>query len=729
MFRERRSIHWRFLHGGPAVRGAGLLAISVLLVLCGQVNRVSGETPAHMIRVKIPITGNDDNRIKQAIERVLGSIEDGKVRPVLVLEFWPPQDEEEIAASDFERCASVARFLTRPRMNRVRTVAYLPRTIVGHAVLPVIACEEIIMHPDAELGAAGIGEESIPLSTRSLYREIASSKRTIPDAIALAMLDRSLTVYKVATPGGARFVLDENLEEIKKETAVTSIDTVVPQGDLARFTGQDLRMTLGFVSHLASDRSDLARELDLHAGALELDPSLGKDWSAIRVDLTGVINETNVNRVQRLIQDEIRKGTTNLVCLVIDSPGGSPAASLKLASFLADLDGSRVRTVAYISNEALADATLVAVGCDHVIMQSDAVLGGAGAYQPTDEEIVDLLAPIQKLCHDKAKRWSLPAAIMTPELEVHRYALKGTDIADYFCEAELEEQPDPGRWSKGEAVTTAEVAFQSNAERAVTLNLTRDTVENFEELKQLYSLETDPALVEPTWAHELIDYLAQPHVAATLLFFAGFALIAELTSPGIGLGGFLAAVCFVLFFWSQFFHGTATWLELMLFVTGVACVAIEIFVIPGFGVFGVGGGALIVASLVLASQTFVLPRNTYQMEQLPRSLLIVVAATGGVSVGLIVLRRFLEQAPLLRRVMLEPVKGEELAELQRREALGHLDHLLGQEGKTTTPLVPSGKARFGDEIVDVTSDGRAIDPGASIRVIEVRGNHVFVKPV
>jgi len=51
-------------------------------------------------------------------------------------------------------------------------------------------------------------------------------------------------------------------------------------------------------------------------------------------------------------------------------------------------------------------------------------------------------------------------------------------------------------------------------------------------------------------------------------------------SPGIGIGGLIATVCFALFFWSQFLHGTAGWLEVILFVLGVAFLLVEVFVLP-----------------------------------------------------------------------------------------------------------------------------------------------------
>ena len=105
-------------------------------------------------------------------------------------------------------------------------------------------------------------------------------------------------------------------------------------------------------------------------------------------------------------------------------------------------------------------------------------------------------------------------------------------------------------------------------------------------------------------------------MAVLLLVIGGAALYIELHAPGIGIGGFVAAVCFLLFFWSRYLGGTAGWLEVSLFVAGVSCLLLEVFVIPGFGIFGLGGGALVLASLVLASQTFLWPRNEYQFEQL-----------------------------------------------------------------------------------------------------------------
>ena len=77
--------------------------------------------------------------------------------------------------------------------------------------------------------------------------------------------------------------------------------------------------------------------------------------------------------------------------------------------------------------------------------------------------------------------------------------------------------------------------------------------------------------------------------------------------------------------------------------------------------------------------------------------------------------------------MLQAPDADEIEELGRRESLADFRFLNGKRGQTTTPLVPSGKARFGDEIVDVISDGEHIPRNTPVLVSEVRGNRVVVR--
>jgi membrane-bound ClpP family serine protease len=80
-------------------------------------------------------------------------------------------------------------------------------------------------------------------------------------------------------------------------------------------------------------------------------------------------------------------------------------------------------------------------------------------------------------------------------------------------------------------------------------------------------------------------------------------------------------------------------------------------------------------------------------------------------------------------VALETPDATRLEEIEYQEALVHLEYLVGKRGTTTTQLTPSGKARFGTELIDVISDGEVIPCGTDIYVTSVRGNEVRVRVV
>ena len=165
-----------------------------------------------------------------------------------------------------------------------------------------------------------------------------------------------------------------------------------------------------------------------------------------------------------------------------------------------------------------------------------------------------------------------------------------------------------------------------------------------------------------------------------LLLIGGAALYAELQSPGIGLGGLISALCFLLYFWLAYLGGTAGWLEVLLFLAGMVCLLLEVFVLPGVGVFGLAGGLLVISSLVLASQTFVLPRNAYQMAQVRNSLLLLTTAGAGVVVLAVLINRYLPHAPMFNRMMLAPPTPEEMSVINQARIPGQLRAFAGHPG-------------------------------------------------
>ena len=288
-------------------------------------------------------------------------------------------------------------------------------------------------------------------------------------------------------------------------------------------------------------------------------------------------------------------------------------------------------------------------------------------------------------------------------------------MIEYFCDEELAQQPDADLWTTGPLVKEKGKLFKvvgGKGEQFVVDRIAKD----FTEFKFLFGLEGDPLLVAPTWADQLVRALSSPGMLMFLIFLAFCGASFEAKVP-TGIGAFICIISSVLFFWLAFLGGTAGWLEVILFLFGVICLLLEIFVLPGFGVFGIGGAVAVIVSLVLASQTFIIPQNSYQFAQFQRSLLMIVFAGCGVVV----------LAGIFARALHDKNKPKDTALIRETEKLADYAHLLGRTGLTTTPLVPAGKATFGDELVNVVSDGELIETDMSVEVIEVVGYRIVVR--
>jgi len=690
-----------------------------------------------LVRVRLPLVGNADAHIKSTIERAVTQLkqtprDDGR-RPILILELVPARRQGTFGeGTDFERAVSLARFLTSEEMAAVKTVAYIPRSIKGHGVLVALACEEIVMHANAELGDAGVDEDKrrpVEPVKISIYQQVAHDRRTVPEAIALAMLDPQSELMKVESDQGTEFVLRRDLETLKQNHSIVSEQVLVPSGSLASFTGREGR-EYGFVKLLAEDAGGLARGLGLPPEDVIEDQSLVGDWRPVMLELEGPITPRKVRQLQTLIGSEIRDRQVNWIGLRIDSAGGDLENCLQLANALAELDANEVRSVAYVPVEASGGAALVALACDQLVMQPEAHVGGKGSIE-LDRSTLDAatIAIRESLAGPADQSWSLLVALVDSKLEVFAYQNTQTGEVRYFSREEARSLVDAKDWKQGRKITQDGEPLRLSSQQAEELGIAWHTVDSYDEFRQLYGFEDDPRVAHPNWALELVEALSSPALTVFLLAIGFIGIYIELHSPGVGIGGFMAALAFMLFFWSKFLHGTAGWLEVLLFVGGVFCLLIELLVLPGFGVFGLGGGAMILASLILASQTFVLPKTESQLAELRTSLMTIAAATACIVVAALGLRRYLPQTPVFRTLMLSPPADDELVDLDYRETVADFSYLVGQTGTAATNLMPAGKAEFDGLLVDVISDGLAIDRGQTVIVTKARGNRVLVRAV
>lgn len=732
---------------GLRCAGFALLAVSVAMVAAPLSAQEADEQPAadqqdelrrpgRLLRLRLPITGSADAAFRSIVQRTktrLLTEQQGEARPVIVIEFAPLAEGDGYGqGTDFERAFSLARYLTSDELSGIKTVAFIPRTIKGHGVLVALACEEIAMAPTAEIGEAGIDEDPtrpIEPAVIEAYRQIARARRTAPEAVAIGLVDPSVEVLEVETESNIEYVERKDLEKLEQDETVIRTTPLFANGSMGIFTAREGRM-FGAVKYVVEDRESLAGLLRLDSDALAEDAGLVADWRPMFYTIEGPITAKTPGRVRRLVDGAIDDDGANWIGLRITSSGGSNTYALDLASYVASLGNDQRRSVAYVPEEASGVSAVVALSADQLVLGRGATLGGGRTEQMDEARLLSLRDSIKEsLAPNTPHTWSLLVAMVDPDLEVYRYTNTQTGAEQLFSEEEADEQADADDWRQGDAITTPGEVLQLQSDDAMTLGIATHVVDNVEELNQIYGFPSTPREVQTTWSLELAEALASPGVTVLLLVIAFAGIYFELHTPGLGIGGFVAAVALLLFFWSKALHGTADWLEVLLFVGGVVAILMEIFVLPGVGIFGLGGALMVVASLVLAGQHRLIPRSPEEFAELQTSLAVVATAGALMVVAALLLRRYLPQIPILNEMMLAGPEGDELAELSYRESLAEYSHLVGKQGTTTTPLMPSGRAEIDGELVDVIAAGQVIDRGTTVEVVSARGSRVEVREV
>lgn len=730
--------------------GCVLLVFALALLahrpICGQVSSEEVR-PGYLVRVPLPINDETTPAVEQKIQQVLEqatTIGTAKQRPVLVLEF-DTSNGVTGQGSELGNCLDLAVMLSEKKLQSLYTVAYIPKSkgvsgengqpaslLNGHAVLVALACNEIAMHDDSAIGEAGIDVSSNnPSLELSNYQNIVDRRSKYPTEWVNALVDKNRSLYRITdSDGNIGYVDAKGLSEKQAAGNIVESTTLNTPGTLPLFTSQELLNQRLILNRVAS-RIDLAARFDLDQEVMAQNLDSDTVRSAAVLPINRFIDSQEADWTLRMLTNHLAaQPDTNLLVVRINTLGGELDASMRIATELASFDSDELYTVAWVESPATGPAALVALACDQMVMSPSATLGGPGSNSIPVEQIQDAKPLIQRFAEDKEMDWSLPLALIDSTLSVSRYRNIRSGQFRLLSEEEYLSLPKPEQWNP---VETLELNEGLSSIEAGRLGLSKGMIDSFDQLKSEFQLVNEPTQLQPSpadrWIRNLARELASPWIAAWLLFGAIFLLSTEMSNPGVGIPGFLGTICLMLFFWSQYLDGNANWLEILLFVVGVVFVVLEVFVIPGFGVFGIGGLVMIVAGIVLASQTFIIPRNSEELARLPVSLSMVLAAGGGFMAGIFFIRKYLTTMPVFRRIMLQPPSADESispAQRELKESLVDRTHLMGKSGQAVTPLVPAGKAQIGNELIDVITDGRLIEKGQVIRVIEITGNRVLV---
>jgi membrane-bound serine protease (ClpP class) len=309
-------------------------------------------------------------------------------------------------------------------------------------------------------------------------------------------------------------------------------------------------------------------------------------------------------------------------------------------------------------------------------------------------------------------------------MEVYEVKFKDTTLyLDSTQLADLEPSEKKAIISTKTIVEKGELLTMDDIE-AANFGFSTMSVKGFDEMLSILGYENATIIrIDQNWSEIFVRFIGT--IAPILLMLGFAALYIEMKAPGFGLPGVVGITCLALVFLSQYMVGLADYTELLILLIGLTLILIEVFVIPGFGVIGFAGIALLIIGMVLSFQDFVIPKPEFpwQAEQLTQNLLKVILSIIGSIVLTILFFRY--AFPHLAGVIKGPYLMTTLGDAKAEPDSGYFPEI-GEHGIVTSPLRPAGKITIKGETYDVVADGEFIDEGIEVQINEISGNRIVV---
>ena len=375
----------------------------------------------------------------------------------------------------------------------------------------------------------------------------------------------------------------------------------------------------------------------------------------------------------------------NHIIFEIDTPGGRVDSAGQIAKLLQDLE---IESTSYIINEALSAGSYIALNTDNIYMKKQATMGASGVITSDGNAA------------DKKAQSAWIAAM--------RSAAESNNRDPIYAEAMANEKIDLPEFGapKGEYLTLG-------PKDAVKVGYAEGVVNNRIELLSKLDL-VDATLVETetAFAEEVARFVTSPVVIPILLSIASLGLVVELYSPGFGVAGTMGLTALILFFYGHIIAGLAGMESVVLLILGIIFIVIEFFIVSGF--IGILGGLSILVSLLLAG---------YDFGQMAIS--IAISFVVAIIAAIYLFKSIAKERGLFNKLVLKDRSSTSLG----YTSTNNREDLIGEKGKTLTPLRPSGIVMINNERLDVVSQGDFVDSDKEIEVIIVEGSRIVVQEI
>lgn len=360
---------------------------------------------------------------------------------------------------------------------------------------------------------------------------------------------------------------------------------------------------------------------------------------------------------------------------------------------------SKIPVYVFINNNAASAGALISIACDSIYMIAGSNIGAATVVNQTGEAMPDkyqsyMRSMMRSTAEATGRDPQIAQAMVDPRIVIPGL-IDSTMVLTFtpseaikygFCEAELKSIPDL---------------------------LNRLHIENYQIEKQ-----------ELKATDRIIRFLINPMVSSILIMMIVGGIYFELQTPGIGFPIAAAIVGATLYFAPHYLEGLAEHWEIALFIVGVILLAIEIFVIPGFGVSGILGILFIVGSLALA-----MVRNVgfhFEVPDITKLVYALIYVSFASFAGLII------SYYLTKKLFGTTQFGEFSLTAVQKNTDGYsikdaaYAKLLGSEGTAHTMLRPSGKVKIENHFYDAVAKERFIEKGEKIRVVDYANAQLIV---
>lgn len=397
--------------------------------------------------------------------------------------------------------------------------------------------------------------------------------------------------------------------------------------------------------------------------------------------------------VNRVI-NEAEKNNADAIIFKINTFGGRVDAATQIKDAILS---TKINTVAFVNHRAISAGALITLSCNVIVMAPGSNIGAATVVDQTGQKVGE-------------KYQSYMRSEMRSTAEKNG---RPTDIAQAMVDERI---VIPGLCDSTQLVTlTSEEAVKYKIADTILAKL--DDVLIYLDLKDAKVID-----VRSNWAEDVVRFLNNPIVASILIMIGFFGLLAEIKTPGWGLPGTAGLIALALFFGSSYILQLASIVEILMFIAGIILIAVEIFVIPGFGLPGIAGIILVFASIflsLLGGDPFI------NFETISLAIIQLTIALIAAIVLVFLLAKFLPKTSAFSRLV--------LAESEKADQ-GFVSYpsetsLLGKTGKALSVLRPAGIAEIEGKKYDVIADNEYIEPGKIIKVIRVEGIKVVVSEV